>query len=216
MRFFLDTANIEDIKEANSWGVVSGVTTNPTLIAREGRDFITTIKEICSIVSGPVNAEVISTDSEGMIREARELAAVHENIVVKIPMTIEGLKAIRVLSREGIRTNTTLVFSPNQALLAVNAGANYVSPFVGRVDDIGNDGISLIAQIAEIFDIYSIPAEIIAASIRTPQHVIQAAQAGADIATVPFTVLKKMAEHPLTDRGLDKFLSDWKKLEQKA
>ena len=215
MKLFIDTANIDEIREINSWGVICGVTTNPSLIAKEGRDFKQVIEEIVSIVDGPISAEVISLESEGMIKEARELAKIHPNIVIKIPMTKEGLKAVSVLSKENIKTNVTLIFSANQALLAARAGATFVSPFVGRLDDIGNEGIHIIEDIADIFYIYGIDTEIIAASIRHPIHVIQAAKAGADIATIPYKIFEQMLAHPLTDIGIEKFLKDWGKLENK-
>lgn len=215
MKLFIDTANIDEIREVNSWGVISGVTTNPSLIAKEGRDFKQVIEEITSIVDGPISAEVISLESEGMIEEARELAKIHPNIVIKIPMTKEGLKAVSVLSKENIKTNVTLIFSANQALLAARAGATFVSPFVGRLDDIGNEGINIVEDIADIFYIYGIDTEIIAASIRHPIHVIQAAKAGADIATIPYKIFEQMLAHPLTDIGIEKFLKDWGKLENK-
>ena len=215
MKLFIDTANIDEIREVNSWGVISGVTTNPSLIAKEGRDFKQVIEEITSIVDGPISAEVISLESEGMIEEARELAKIHPNIVIKIPMTREGLKAVNILSKENINTNVTLIFSANQALLAARAGATFVSPFVGRLDDIGNEGINIIEDIADIFYIYGIDTEIIAASIRHPIHVIQAAKAGADIATIPYKIFEQMLAHPLTDIGIEKFLKDWGKLENK-
>jgi transaldolase len=211
MKFFIDTANIDEIKEALSMGMVDGVTTNPTLIAKEARPFQEIIREICEIVNGPISAEVISTDHYGMVKEARELAAIHENIVVKIPMTIDGLKATRKLSDEGIRTNVTLVFSPLQALMAAKAGASFVSPFVGRLDDISQDGLVLVEQIAEIYSNYAFDTEIIVASVRNPLHVLEAALLGADIATIPFNVLSKLAAHPLTDKGLKAFLDDWQK-----
>jgi transaldolase len=215
LRLFLDTANIEEIREAVSWGVISGVTTNPTLVAREqGRSFGEILGEITRIVPGPVSAEAVSLDAEGMIAEARELARLAENIVVKITMTPEGLKAVKVLARDGIHTNVTLVFSANQALLAALAGAGYVSPFVGRLDDAGHDGMQVVRDIAEIFGIHGLESEIIAASIRHPLHVIDAAKAGADIATVPMKVLKAMAAHPMTDRGIEAFLSDWEKVKK--
>lgn len=209
MKFFIDTANVDEIKEANKLGIISGVTTNPSLIAKEGRDFIEVVKEITTIVDGPISAEVISTDSEGMVKEARELAKIHKNIVIKIPMTAEGLKAVNVLSKEGIKTNVTLVFSATQALLAARAGATYVSPFVGRLDDISTDGMSLISQIVQIFRNYGIKTEIIVASVRTPMHVLEAAKLGADIATVPYKVIMQMVKHPLTDIGIERFLKDW-------
>lgn len=209
MKIFIDTANVDEIREAASWGILSGVTTNPSLIAKEGRDFKTVVKEITEIVDGSVSAEVLSDDAEGMITEGRDLAQIHPNITIKIPMTEEGLKAVNILSKEGIKTNVTLIFSAAQALLAARAGASYVSPFVGRLDDIGNEGIQVVKDIVSIFAIHDIRTEIIAASIRTPMHVLDCAVAGADIATVPFGVLKKMFLHPLTDRGLDQFKKDW-------
>lgn len=211
MKFFIDTANIDEIKEANSMGMVDGVTTNPSLIAKEGRDFEEVIKEICQIVDGPISAEVISIDTEGMIKEARHLAKIHDNIVVKIPMTVDGLKATRVLSEEGIKTNVTLVFSPLQALMAAKAGATYVSPFIGRLDDLSQEGLLLVEQIVEIYSNYAFDTEIIVASIRNPLHVLESALMGADIATIPFSVLGKLAAHPMTDRGLKAFLDDWEK-----
>lgn len=209
MKFFIDTANIDEIKEVASWGILDGVTTNPSLIAKEGRVFEEVIKEISSIVDGPISAEVISVEAEGMLEEARELAKIHENIVIKLPMTKEGLKACSVLTSEGIKTNVTLIFSTNQALLAAKAGATYVSPFLGRVDDIGTDGMELVAQIAEIFYNYGIETEIIAASVRHPLHVTQIAETGADIATIPYRVFEQMLKHPLTDIGIERFLKDW-------
>jgi transaldolase len=215
MELFLDTADVEEIREIASWGVLSGVTTNPTLIAREGRDFGEVIAEICSIVDGPVSAEVISTDREGMIRQAREQAAWHDNVVIKIPMCPEGLAAVSVLEREGIRCNVTLVFSAAQGYMAALAGASFVSPFVGRLDDTGGDGIEVVAQLVEIYETYGFDTRVIAASIRHPTHVLQAALAGAHIATVPTSVVRKLPLHPLTDRGLEKFLSDWKGFENR-
>jgi len=209
MRFFLDTANIEHIKEANEMGVICGVTTNPSLVAKEGRDFNEVIKEIAEIVDGPISGEVISEDAAGMIKEGREISAIHKNMIVKIPMTAEGLKATKVLSKEGIKTNVTLIFSATQALLAANAGATYVSPFLGRIDDISMDGMELVRNIADIFAIHGIETEIIAASVRNPIHVIQAAQAGADISTIPYNLVLQMIKHPLTDQGLEKFKADW-------
>ncbi|MCR4943397.1 MAG: fructose-6-phosphate aldolase [Clostridium sp.] len=211
MKLFLDTANVEYIKEANDMGVISGVTTNPSLIAKEGRDFKEVIKEITSIVDGPISGEVISEDAEGMIKEGRDIAKIHKNMIVKIPMTAEGLKAVKVLSKEGVKTNVTLVFSANQALLAANAGATYVSPFLGRLDDISMEGMDLVKTIAEIFKVQGIKTEIIAASIRNPIHVIEAAKAGSDIATVPYNIIMQMIKHPLTDQGLEKFKADWEK-----
>lgn len=209
MKLFIDTANIDEIREINSWGIISGVTTNPSLIAKEGRDLKEVVKEIASIVDGPISAEVISLESKGMIEEARELAKIHPNIVVKIPMTREGLKAINILSKENISTNATLIFSANQALLAAKAGASYVSPFIGRLDDIGNEGVYVIEDIVNIFYNYGIDTEIIAASIRHPGHVLQIAKTGADIATIPYKIFEQMLSHPLTDIGIEKFLKDW-------
>lgn len=209
MKIFLDTANIEDIKKASSWGIIDGVTTNPSLIAKEKRDFKEVVKEICDIVDGPISAEVISEDSENMIKEARELSKIHRNIVVKIPMTVEGLKAVSVISKENIKTNVTLIFSANQALLAAKAGATYVSPFLGRLDDIGSDGMELIRTIVEIFGIYGIDTQVISASVRHPLHVTYAALAGSDIATIPMKVLEQMTKHPLTDKGIESFMKDW-------
>ena len=209
MKLFIDTANVEEIKKANDMGVICGVTTNPSLIAREGRVFEDVVREITSIVDGPISAEVISLDSEGMIKEAKELAKIHKNIIIKIPMTVEGLKAVKVLSKEKIKTNVTLIFSAGQALLAAKAGATYVSPFVGRLDDIGNDGMTIIKEIVDIFWNYEIDTEIIAASIRHPMHVIEAAKLGCHIATIPYKVLVQLAKHPLTDKGIDQFLKDW-------
>ena len=211
MKFFLDTANIDEIKDANSMGMVDGVTTNPSLIAKEGRDFEEVIKEICEIVDGPVSAEVISTDTEGMLKEARHLAGLHKNIVVKIPMTVDGIKATCQLTKEGIKTNVTLVFSPLQALMAAKAGATYVSPFIGRLDDLSQDGLQLVEQIVEIYANYAYETEIIVASVRNPLHVLDSAIIGADIATIPYSVLGKFAAHPLTDKGLKAFLDDWNK-----
>lgn len=209
MRFFLDTANIDEIKAVNDMGVIDGVTTNPSLIAKEGKDFKETIKKIASIVDGAISGEVNSDDAEGMIVEGREIAAIHPNMVVKIPMTGEGLKAVKVLTKEGIKTNVTLIFSATQALLAARAGATYVSPFLGRLDDISTPGMDLIRTIAEIFAVHEIDTQIIAASVRNPIHVIDAALAGADIATVPTKVIEQMLKHPLTDQGIEKFKKDW-------
>lgn len=214
MKFFIDTANVDDIKKANDMGIVSGVTTNPSLIAKEGRDFKEVIQEIASIVDGPISGEVkpTTTDAEGMIAEAREIAAIHPNMVVKIPITAEGLKAVKVLSAEGIKTNVTLIFSSAQALLAARAGATYVSPFLGRLDDISTPGINLIHEITEIFAMAAdIDTQIIAASVRNPIHVIDCAMAGADIATVPYKVIEQMLKHPLTDAGIEKFKRDYEK-----
>ena len=209
MKFFIDTANIDEIKEAHSMGMVDGVTTNPSLIAKEGRDFEEIIKEICEIVNGPISAEVISIDAEGMVKEGRELSKIHENIVIKIPLLVDGLKATRILAEEGIKTNVTLAFSPLQALMAAKAGATYVSPFIGRLDDISQEGLLLVEQIVEIYSNYAFDTEIIVASIRNPLHVLESALMGADIATIPFSVLSKLAAHPLTDKGLKAFLDDW-------
>ena len=209
MRFFIDTANIEEIKEANELGVICGVTTNPSLIAKEGRDFIEVVKEMSTIVDGPISAEVISLDHKGMVEEADKLSKIHKNIVIKLPMTLEGLKATKILSQKGIKTNVTLIFSATQALLAARAGATYVSPFVGRLDDIGQDGLSLIEEIVDIFNVNAIETEIIVASVRNPIHVAQAARMGADIATVPYKVITQMTKHPLTDKGIENFLKDW-------
>lgn len=215
MKFFIDTANIDEIKEIHSLGVLSGVTTNPSLVAKEKVPFEERLKEITSIVTGPVSAEVISLDAEGMIEEGRKLATIAPNITIKVPMTMEGLKAVSQFSKDHIKTNVTLVFSANQALLAARAGATYVSPFVGRLDDIGYDGLNLISDIANIFGIHGIQTEIIAASIRHPQHVMEAALRGAHIATVPYKVFKQLINHPLTDQGIEKFLADWKASVQK-
>ncbi|XRO74911.1 fructose-6-phosphate aldolase [Methanocaldococcus sp. 28A] len=209
MKFFLDTANVEEIKKYAELGLVDGVTTNPTLVAKEGRDFYEVVKEICEIVDGPVSAEVISTDAEGMVKEARELAKIADNIVIKIPMTKDGMKAVKILSAEGIKTNVTLVFSPLQALLAAKAGATYVSPFVGRLDDIGHVGMKLIEDVVKIYKNYDIKTEVIVASVRHPLHVLEAAKIGADIATIPPSVMDKLFNHPLTDIGLERFLKDW-------
>lgn len=210
MIFFLDTANLEELREAASWGVISGVTTNPSLVSREGNvEFEDHIREITSIVDGPISAEVIALDTEGMVKEGRKLASISRNIAVKVPMTPEGMGATRILSDEGVPVNVTLVFSPQQALLAAAAGASYVSPFLGRLDDIGEDGVGLVADIAEMFAIQDIRTKLLAASIRNPAHVSACALAGADVATVPFKVLKQMFHHPLTDKGMEKFLADW-------
>ena len=211
MKFFIDTANVEDIRKANDMGIICGVTTNPSLIAKEGRDFNQVIEESASIVDGPISGEVkaTTTDAEGMIKEGREIAAIHPNMIVKIPMTTEGLKAVKVLTAEGIKTNVTLIFSANQALLAARAGATYVSPFLGRLDDISVCGTDLIRDIVEIFEVAGIDTEIIAASVRHPMHVTDCALAGADIATVPYKVLEQMTHHPLTDQGIEKFQKDY-------
>ncbi|PHG09958.1 fructose-6-phosphate aldolase [Bacillus toyonensis] len=215
MKFFIDTANINEIKEANALGVVAGVTTNPSLVAKEGVDFHERIREICSIIEGPVSAEVISLEADKMIEEGKELAKIAPNVVVKVPMTTEGLKAVKAFSDLGIRTNVTLVFSAVQALLAARAGATYVSPFLGRLDDIGHNGMDLIRQIAEIFAIHGIETEIIAASVRHSVHVTDAALNGAHIATIPANVIASLVKHPLTDQGIEKFLADWEKTQEK-
>jgi len=209
MKIFLDTANIDEIKQGVEWGIVDGVTTNPTLISKEGADFEKRIKEICELVQGPVSAEVISLKWDEMVEEARKLASLDDHVVVKIPMTPDGIKAVKILSTEGIKTNVTLVFSANQALLAAKAGATYVSPFIGRIDDNGNDGLRLLEEIMQIYTNYGFETEVIAASVRHPMHVVEAAMIGVDIATIPFEVLKKMFLHPLTDVGIKRFLQDW-------
>ncbi|WP_019243231.1 MULTISPECIES: fructose-6-phosphate aldolase [Bacillus] len=209
MKFFIDTANFEEIKEAHALGIISGVTTNPSLVAKENVSFHDRIKEITSLVEGSVSAEVIATDYEGMIKEGRELAAISPNVTVKVPMTPDGLKAVHTFAKEGIKTNVTLIFSANQALLAARAGASYVSPFLGRLDDIGQDGVQLVSDIADIFAIHDIETEIIAASIRNPMHITKAALNGAHIATVPYKVIMSLFNHPLTDKGIEAFLSDW-------
>ncbi|UCD92780.1 MAG: fructose-6-phosphate aldolase [Methanobacteriota archaeon] len=212
MKIFLDTANVEHIREAAGWGVVDGVTTNPSLIAKEGRKFEDVVQEICSIVDGPISAEVVSVDADGMVNEAREIAKIHENINIKIPIIPEGLKATKILSKEGIKTNVTLVFSSNQALLACKAGATFVSPFVGRIDDQGGDGMGVAAEIVQMLDNYDFETELIVASVRHPVHVVESFMLGADIATVPYPVLQKMVKHTLTDVGLKKFLEDWERV----
>jgi transaldolase len=211
MKFFLDTAIVDEIREVNEWGLLAGVTTNPSLVAKSGRVFEEVLQEILGIVDGPVSAEVISREAAGMIEEGERLAALSENVTIKIPMTIEGLKAVHHFAKKGIKTNVTLIFSANQALMAARAGATFVSPFVGRLDDIGQDGMELIQQVAEIFGIHGIDTEIIAASIRHPMHVTQAALSGAHIATVPYKVIEQIVRHPLTDQGIEKFEADWKK-----
>lgn len=214
MKFFIDTANINEIKEAAAMGILDGVTTNPSLVAKEGKDFKTLLHEILKIVDGPVSAEVVSTDMAGILKEADELSAIHPNIVVKVPLIKEGIKAVKTLSDKGIKTNVTLCFSASQALLAAKAGATYISPFVGRLDDISTDGMYLIEEIIQIYDNYGYETEVLVASCRHPLHVVEAAKMGADVATLPFSVIDKLFNHPLTDIGLDKFLSDWKKLNQ--
>ena len=215
MKFFVDTANVDEIKQAKEMGMADGVTTNPTLVAREKKPFHFLIEEICHIVEGPVSAEVISQEAQGMVKEAEDLAKIAPNIAIKIPMTVEGLKATKILSEKGIRVNMTLVFSPLQALLAAKAGASFVSPFVGRLDDIAHDGMKLVEQIITIYENYDFATEIIVASVRHPLHVLQAALLGADIATIPFKVIKQLAKHPLTDIGLKRFLDDWQKVADK-
>jgi transaldolase len=212
MKFFIDTANIEEIAKANELGMVDGVTTNPSLVAKEGREFKGLLKEICDLVDGPVSAEVVSLDTDGMVREARDLAGMADNIVVKIPLIEEGLKAVKILAQEGIKTNVTLCFSPTQALMAAKAGAAYISPFVGRLDDISHRGMELAEQIITIYDNYGFETEVIVASVRNAVHVLDAALMGADIATIPFKVISQLIKHPLTDIGLEKFLADWKRL----
>ena len=214
MKLFLDTANLEEIRQAAQWGVVEGVTTNPSLAAREKEDFSKILPEICRIIDGPISAEVIALDHAGMVQEARQLAAVHENVVIKIPITLEGLQAVNTLAEEGIKTNVTLVFSVNQALLAARACATFVSPFIGRLDDIGAEGVALVRDIVTVFERHLIATEVIAASIRHPEHVTAVALAGASIATIPFKVLKQMINHPLTDLDIQRFISDWQRANQ--
>jgi transaldolase len=211
MKIFIDTADVGEIRETHTWGILDGVTTNPSLVAKTGRDFEQVLREICGIVDGPVSAEVVSLEAAGMVEEGERLARIHRNIVVKCPMTAEGLKATRTLTERGHRVNVTLVFSPAQALLAAKAGAAFISPFVGRLDDVGHDGMELIAQILQILDHYTYPAEVLVASVRNPIHFIRAAQMGAHVATCPFAVIQQLVKHPLTDVGLEKFLADWKK-----
>ncbi|MEN6390344.1 MAG: fructose-6-phosphate aldolase [Syntrophomonas sp.] len=211
MRIFIDTANIDEIREINQMGFLSGVTTNPSLVAKEKRDYAEVVKEICGIVDGPISAEVLALDCSTMVEEGKALAAIHPKVIVKIPMTEEGLKAIRTLYEAGVNTNATLIFSPAQALLAARAGARYVSPFIGRVDDISNDGLTLLHDIMVIFDQFALETEVIAASIRHPMHAVESAKIGAHIATIPYGVIKQMVRHPLTDAGIDKFMQDWKK-----
>lgn len=212
MKFFIDTADINEIKAALEIGIIDGVTTNPSLIAKTGKDFKTVVDEICAVVDGPISVEAISMDAEGLIKDARELSKINKNIVVKIPMTEEGLKAVKKVSQEGIHTNVTLVFSPTQAILAAKAGATYISPFVGRLDDISHIGMEIVEQIVNIYDNYDFSTEVIVASIRNPLHVVDAALMGADVATIPFSVIKQLVKHPLTDIGIERFLSDWKKV----
>jgi transaldolase len=215
MKFFIDTADINEIKKASEYGLIDGVTTNPSLVSKTGKDLMTVLKEICDVVDGPINAEVVSTESSDMVKEGKQLAQIHPNIVVKIPMCLEGLKATRTLSQAGLRVNMTLIFSPLQALIAAKAGAAYASPFIGRLDDISHVGMDLVDQIVTIFDNYEFDAEIIVASIRNPVHVLEAALLGADIATIPFSVLEQLTKHPLTDIGIERFLSDSKKVPKK-
>ncbi|MCA2005278.1 MAG: fructose-6-phosphate aldolase [Ignavibacterium sp.] len=215
MKFFIDTANINEIKEAAALGILDGVTTNPSLVSKEGKDFRNLLDEILALVDGPVSAEVISTNYDGILKEAREYASIHHNIVVKVPLIKEGLKAVRTLSAEGIKTNVTLCFSPSQALLAAKAGATYISPFVGRLDDVSTNGMELISQIVQIYRNYDYKTQVLVASIRHPLHVVEAALIGADVCTMPFNVIDKLFNHPLTDIGLEKFLSDWKKTQNK-
>ena len=212
MKIFIDTANIEEIRKANEWGVIDGVTTNPTLVAKEGKDFKSIVNQILSIVDGPISVEVISTDAVGMVKEALDMAKWSKNIVIKIPMIPEGLKAVKILNEKDVKTNVTLVFSVNQAILVAKAGATYVSPFIGRLDDIGHEGIQIIKDLVEIYKKYGFKTEIIVASVRHPLHVIESAKIGAHVATIPFSVIEKMFKHPLTDIGLEKFLKDWKKV----
>jgi len=216
MKFFIDTADINEIKTAVAYGLVDGVTTNPSLVSKTGKDLLTVLKEICDVVEGPISAEVVSTESSDMVKEAKQLAQIHPNIVIKIPMCLEGLKATRTLSQEGIRVNMTLIFSPLQALIAAKTGAAYVSPFIGRLDDISQVGMDIIDQIVTIFDNYEFDTEIIVASIRNPVHVLEAALLGADIATIPFSVLEQLTKHPLTNIGIERFLADWKKVPKKG
>lgn len=215
MRFFIDTANVNEIREVNEWGVLAGVTTNPSLVAKEGRDFEETLKEIIDIIDGPISAEVISLEAEGMIEEGEKLASLSKNIVIKVPMTVEGLKAVKYFTKKKIKTNVTLVFSATQALLAARAGATYVSPFLGRLDDISQDGLQLISDIVQIFDVHDIETEIISASVRHPLHVVECAKMGADIATIPYKIFSQMVKHPLTDSGIERFLADWQEAQQK-
>lgn len=215
MKFFIDTANIKEIREAASYGLLDGVTTNPSLVAKEGKNFRELLDEIIKIVDGPISAEVVSVDYEGIMKEAHELAKIHKNIVVKVPLIKEGIKAVKSLSDEGINTNVTLCFSPSQALLAAKAGATYISPFVGRLDDISHDGMALVQQIVQIYENYNYKTQVLVASIRHPLHLVDAALMGAHVATMPFDVIEKLFKHPLTDIGLEKFLSDWKKSNQK-
>ncbi|MFP6598896.1 MAG: fructose-6-phosphate aldolase [Deltaproteobacteria bacterium] len=212
MKLFIDSADIDQIREANSWGIIDGVTTNPSLIAKTGRSFESALADICEVVDGPISAEVVSTECAGMLEEGRRLAAIHPNIVVKVPMIVEGLKATKQLSSEGINVNVTLVFQPVQGLLAAKAGATYISPFVGRLDDIGEDGMEMVAILCEMLSNYDYPASVLVASVRNPTHLIRGAQMGAEVATCPFSVLEQITHHPLTDIGLERFLADWEKV----
>ncbi len=211
MQIFLDTANLNEIRQAVEWGAIEGVTTNPSLVSREGGDFYSMVREICEVVKGPVSAEVISLESGEMVKEARHLSSLASNVVVKIPVTLEGLRAVNILEKEGIRTNVTLVFSVNQALLAANAGASFISPFLGRLDDIGESGVALVEDLLEVYNQYNYKTRLISASIRHPRHVVEVARAGSHIATLPFKVLKQMIDHPLTEKGIKRFLEDWEK-----
>ena len=215
MKFFIDTANLDEIKEAASFGVLDGVTTNPSLVAKEGKDFRELLNEIVKVVDGPISAEVVSTDVNGILNEARDLSQIHKNIVIKVPLIKEGLKAVKKLTEEDIKTNVTLCFSASQALLAAKAGATYISPFVGRLDDISHDGMQLIQQIIQIYDNYNYDTQVLVASIRHPLHLLEAALMGADVATIPFSVINKLFNHPLTSKGLDAFLTDWNKLQER-
>jgi len=215
MKFFIDSANINEIKEASSLGILDGVTTNPSLVAKEGKDFRKLLEEICSIVDGPISAEVVSTNFDGMMKEGRDLSKIHKNIVVKVPLIKEGLKAVKALKSEGIRTNVTLCFSPNQALMAAKAGAYFISPFIGRLDDISTSGMDLIRQVVTIYRNYNYTTEVLVASVRHPLHVVEAAMIGAHICTIPFKVIDQLIKHPLTDIGLERFLADWKKTQTK-
>lgn len=216
MKFFLDTANLDEIREAASWGVLDGITTNPSLVSKEGRDFKELIREICSIVNGPVSAEVVAVTADEILNEAHELARIHRHVVVKVPLIVEGLKAVKVLSREGIKINVTLCFSANQALLAAKAGATYISPFIGRLDDISHEGMAVIRDIKTIYKNYGYSTQVLTASIRNPLHVLEAAKLGSDVATMPFKVLEQIVKHPLTDIGLKRFLDDWDKFTKEA
>lgn len=216
MQIFIDTADIEEIREAASWGILDGVTTNPSLIAQTGRDFRTVVQEICTIVDGPISAECIETDAKKMIAEAKEVAKIHPNVIVKVPLTIDGLKCVKALSPEGIKFNVTLCFSASQGLLAAKAGATYISPFVGRLDDVSEDGMNVVRELVAIYELHDFPTQVLTASVRHPRHVVDAALAGSHVATIPFKVLQQLVKHPLTDIGLAKFLSDWDKAKKKS